>query len=157
MVRTDVSRLAIAGIITALVMVTAMMTATAQAQGKNEHAIVLRIPAMVGLAVDNRCNLYTASRHTGYVFCIPPLSEPILLAKVPGTPTSIAVDRLCNVFIGTEEGSVFLISQDGTVAEAYRCGERPMGLEIDRDGGLFIATRDGKIIKVKRKDFLGAQ
>ena len=97
------------------------------------------------------------SRHTGYVFCIPPSSRAILLAKVPGTPTSVAVDRQRNVFVGTEGGSVFLVSPDGTVAEAYRCDSRPTGLEIDRDGGLFIATADGKIVKVKRTDFLGAQ
>jgi len=153
MQKTTFSRLAIAGVITILIMITGLVTVAAQAQGKTEHVLTSGIPNPTGLAMDNRCNFYTADRNTGYVFCIPPDSDPILLAKVPDTPTAVAVDRLRNVFVGTEGGSVYLVSLDGDVVEAYRCNARPMGLEIDRDGGLVIATDEGEIVKVERKAF----
>ena len=102
MKRTNFSRLAIVSITATILLITALVPVATQAQGKNEQTISLSMSAMVGLAADSRRNLYTASRTTGYVFCIPPSSKPILLAKVPGTPTSIAVDRLRTVFVGTE-------------------------------------------------------
>lgn len=109
----------------------------------------------VGLALDTRGNLYTADSQTGHVYCVPPQSSAVLLAKVPGTPTVLTVDKLRNVFVGTESGEVFLVSLDGLVAEVYRCAARPVGLSVDRDGGLVVATEDGVIRKVERVDFLG--
>jgi hypothetical protein len=146
--------LSVAGI---LLLTTSLMAAASQAKKATKDLASLEIPAMVNLAMDSRQNLYTASRTTGNVFCIPPDSNPIKLAKILGTPTSVTVDKLRNVFVGTEEGVIFIISLDGTVSEAYHCKSSPIGLEMDRDGGLIIATKDGKIIKVNRKAFKGTQ
>ena len=57
MARIHVSRLAVTAVIIALILSTVMMAVAAQAQEKNKHTIALRIPAMVGLVADNRCNL----------------------------------------------------------------------------------------------------
>lgn len=108
----------------------------------------------VGLALDKRGNLYTADSRNGHVYCVPPGSQPVLLAKVEGRPTALAVDRLRNVFVGTDQGVVFLVSLDGTVQEVYRCCASPVGLEIDRDGGLVLVMETGDVVKVDRTQFL---
>ncbi len=83
---------------------------------------------------------------------IPPSTDPILLAKIPGTPTALAVDRLRNVFVGTESGTVFLVALDGGVREVHKLAARPVGLTLDRDGTLIIATETGHIVRVKRAE-----
>ncbi|MGL1861694.1 MAG: hypothetical protein OCC46_04125 [Pseudodesulfovibrio sp.] len=160
MKKSLISRLAVVGICIALVATTALaaMNVSAQsAQPGQEHVLCSGLPGTVGLAMDKRGNLYTAERQTGHIFCVPPTSDPILLAKVPGTPTALTVDKLRNVFVSTMEGTVYLVALDGTVETAYQCQSKLVGLNIDRDGGLVIATEEGQIIKVKRKDLLLGQ
>lgn len=130
-----------------------LMAGTSATATATDARTYTRLPAMVGLAVDSRCNLYTASKHTGYVFCIPPSSSPVLIGKVSGTPTAVAVDRLRTVFVSTEGGRIFCISLDGDVREVCRISARPIGLAIDRDGGLVLATDDGELITVGRDSF----
>jgi len=154
---TPLPRLVVASIATALLMITALVAVAAQAQGAVGHVLDSGISNPVGLAMDNRCNVYTADSSTGNVFRLTPDGDPILLATVPGIPTALAVDKLRNVFVGTTEGTIYLVSLDGTVTATYRCDFRPMGLEIDRDGGLVVATEEGTIVKVNRATFLGTQ
>lgn len=154
MPRRNVSRLIVVSIVTTCFLITAFVAIAAQAQEKKVQTLSMRMPAMIGLVADNRLNLYTVSSHTGNVFCIPPESKPILIAKVPGIPTSLSVDRQRNVFVGTEGGTIYLVSREGNVTEAYHCRSCPVGLEMDRDGGLIIAMESGDIIKVDRTNFL---
>jgi len=127
-------------------------SATAQSQGGN--VLCSGLPCTVGLTIDKRGNLYTAEPSTGHVFCIPPDTSPILLAKVTGRPTAVAVDRLRNVFVGTESGVIYLVTLDGSVSKAHTLGCSPVSIVIDRDGGLIIATNDGQIVTVKRSDLV---
>ncbi|MBI9080732.1 MAG: hypothetical protein JEY79_13460 [Pseudodesulfovibrio sp.] len=157
MKRTPLSKVLATIIATALIMTIAMVAVTAQAQGSVGQILNSANINPVGLAMDNRCNIYTADSSTGNIFCLPPNVSPILLGTVPGTPTALAVDKLRNVFVSTMKGTIYLVSLDGTVASIYRCDSRPMGLEIDRDGGLVIATGKGTIIKVNRKDIVEIQ
>lgn len=122
-------------------------------QGAVRAAKFLRVPAMVGLVMDGRGYAYTASRQTGDVFCLPPASEPVLLARLEGTPSVLAADRLRNVFVGTEEGTIYCVSLDGSVTEAYRCSACPVGMAVDRDGGLVVALEGGSIVRVQRRQF----
>ncbi len=137
-----ISMLATAGI--------AATSATANEREAQLHSVP---PGSVGLVMDGRRNLYTANRNTGQVYCMPPGQAPILYGRVPGIPTSIAMDNQQNLFIGTSGGVVFRISEDGTMTETYRSETHPVGLNVDRDGGLIIATKTGKIIKVARSEF----
>lgn len=104
----------------------------------------------VGLVLDRRGNLYSASRRTGDVFCLPPSSSPVLLARVTGTPTCLAVDRVRTVYVGTESGVIFAVTPDGSVTEACRIGSAARGVAVDRDGGLRVATDDGVVVTVRR-------
>lgn len=149
----SLSRLIVLGIGGLLIVTTALASAAVQAQERQGNVVCRGVQHPAGLTMDNRCNMYTADRKSGHVFCIPPSENAILLGTVPGTPTSVAVDRLRNVFVGTETGHIFLVALDGSVVEAYRCTSTPVGLDVDRDGGLLVATRDGEIVKVKRSDF----
>ncbi|QJB55114.1 hypothetical protein [Pseudodesulfovibrio sp. zrk46] len=144
-------RLTISVLLACAMVVLSTNICMAEAQGR---ILGQGLPNTVGLAQDHRGLLYTANKVTGDVFCLPPESDPVLLARVPGVPTSVAVDRLRNVFVGTEAGSVFVVSLDGSVREVYHCCGAPVGLDIDRDGGLLIAMEDGVIVRVDRKDFV---
>lgn len=104
----------------------------------------------VGLVMDRRGNLYVASRKTGCVFCLPPASAPVLLARVPGTPTCLAVDPVLTVFVGTESGVVYGVASDGSVTEACRVGSPARGIVVDRDGGLLVATGHGVVVRFDR-------
>jgi hypothetical protein len=117
------------------------------------HRLTTMVPGAVGLAVDSHSTLYTASRETGCVFCIPPSSEPIMIATVPGTPTAIAVDRLRTVFVGTKDAMVYRVSLDGTVSHGYRLDSTPVGLGLDRDGMILAATESGALIRLDRSVF----
>lgn len=128
----------------------ATVTATDFGERQGNRVVTSGFPETVGLALDSRGNMYTADSRTGYVFVVPPTSSPVLLAKVPGHPAVLAVDRVRNVFVGTESGAVYMVALDGSVAEAYRCSGRPVGLDVDRDGGLVIAVEGGVILRVER-------
>ncbi|WP_319471898.1 hypothetical protein [uncultured Pseudodesulfovibrio sp.] len=106
----------------------------------------------IDIAIDTRCNLYTACRESGHVFCIPPNSEAILLGKISETPAVLTVDALRNVFVGTENGGIYLITQDGDLHEVCRIDRKPIGLEMDRDGTLLVGTSHGRIIRVTRSE-----
>ncbi len=110
----------------------------------------------IDIAIDTRCNLYTACRETGHVFCIPPNSEPSCW-KNTESPTVLTVDSLRNVFVGSENGGIYLITQDGNLNEICRIDKKPIGLELDRDGTLLIGTSHGRIIRVTRSELLRTQ
>jgi len=107
----------------------------------------------VGLVVDNRANAYTADRETGRIYCLPADGAPLHFATVDGRPTTLAVDRHRTLYVGTASGLIHAVRQDGIVRVAYRCRDHVAGLDVDRDGGLLIATQEGMIIKVARSDF----
>ncbi len=127
----------------------AAMSATAQ---EREAILCSGLQDTIDLVMDNRGTLYTADRSTGSIFCHPPGDDPILFAQVPDAPTSLAVDKKRNVFVGTQNGTIFRISLDGSVSEIHRCQASPVGIVIDRDGDLIIATLGGDIIRVKHTD-----
>lgn len=149
--RSQISRTVFVVLTISLLTSTGLPTTAAHAQ-QQEAVLHSGLLDSIGLVMDHRGYLYTAERSTGSIFCIAPGDTPILYAQVPYTPTALAVDKLRNVFVGTEGGTIFLISLDGSVSEVYRCQTRPMGLDIDRDGNLVIATIDGNIIRVARRD-----
>lgn len=140
-------------LVTVMTFAGAALAATAAAQSGHGGVVCSGLPCTVGLTMDLRGNLYTADAKTGYVFCIPPVSDPVLLARVPGIPTALAVDRQRNVFVTTEGGTVYLVALDGSVTATHRCDSRPVGITVDRDGGLVIATEEGMIVKVRRERF----
>lgn len=152
MKRSILSRTVFVVLATTLITTTSLAATLATAQ-EREAMLCSGLNETIGLALDSRGNLYTAEKTTGNVYCLPPGDEPVFYARVPGTPTSIAVDRLRNVFVGTKAGPIFLISLDGSVVETYRCASSPMGLDIDRDGDLIVATLKGDVIRVARSDF----
>jgi streptogramin lyase len=110
----------------------------------------------VGIAIDVRNTVYTAIRETGCVFSIAPSSAPVLLARVKGTPAVIAVDRMRQVYVGTEEGEIFRITPNGGASAVYPLGIRPVGMDIDRDGTLFAATESGTVIRLEQSAFTPA-
>lgn len=136
-----------------VVVASSLAGASVAAREPGAPVVCAHISCSAGLALDSRGNLYTADSQSGHVFCVPPASSPILLAKVPGTPVVLTVDRLRTVFVGTADGAVYLVELDGTVREACRISAQPVGLVVDRDGGLLIATDDGAIVKVSRASF----
>ena len=156
MKETIVSRMVIICFAATLILMTAFIAATA-AQGQAGRNLFSGTSNPAGLAMDSRCNIYTVDKKTGHVFCIPPDSVPVLLASVEGAPTTLAVDRFCNVFVGTQGGQIFIVEQNGNVTEAYKCRSRPVGLSIDRDGALVIATEKGNIIRINRRDLAWAK
>jgi len=127
----------------------------AQKETEKKHASLPH--DAIDIAIDTRCNLYTACRGTGHVFCIPPNSEAILLGRIPESPTVLTVDSLRNVFVGSENGGIYLITQDGNLNEICRIDKKPIGLELDRDGTLLIGTSHGRIIRVTRSELLRTQ
>jgi len=131
--------------------VSGLGVAAVDAREKDERSTKVLLPNAVGVALDKRGNLYTADGKSGYVYCVPPDSQPVLLAKVEGKPTALTVDRLRNVFVGTEAGSVFMVSLDGSVSEVFNCCGSPVGLEIDRDGGLIVVMETGVVLRVDRE------
>lgn len=112
------------------------------------------IVSPVGLVLDRRGNLYAASRETGDVYCMAMSSSPVLLGRVPGRPTSLALSYVREVFVGTESGVVYGVHTDGLVEPVCKVGSQVSGLAVDRDGNLLIATDDGVIVTVGR-DRLG--
>lgn len=128
----------------------ASITSGAQA---SDRKILVGVPDTVGLTQDSRGNLYGASAETGDVFCVPPAAAPVLLARVPGKPTSLCVSRMRTVFVGTESGVVYGVMLDGSVAKVCRVRAQVSGLVVDRDGNLMVATGDGSIVRVARSDF----
>lgn len=148
------SRLVFGAVVGGMICMMGTLAGASAVAGERGGRVLYRsVPSDVGLALDNRGSMYTADSRTGHVFCLPPKSSPVLLAKVPGRPTVLTVDRLRNVFVGTENGTVYLVSLDGSVDEAYRCASRPVGMEVDRDGGLIIAMEKGGIVRVARASF----
>ncbi|MEJ2604738.1 MAG: SMP-30/gluconolactonase/LRE family protein [Gammaproteobacteria bacterium] len=55
-------------------------------------------------------------------------------------PEDVAVDRVGNLYTGTEDGKILRIAGDGTVSEFADTGGRPLGLEFDADGNLLVAN-----------------
>lgn len=149
----NLSRILVIGVAGIMILITGLIAVAAQAEGNSNTILWSGLPTPADMVIDSRRNVYTADKKTGYVFCMPPGDDPILLAQVPGTPTTLAVDRLRNVFVGTEDGLIYLVGLDGSVEETYRCESIPIGLDVDRDGGLIIATQKGTIVKVNRSSF----
>ncbi len=110
----------------------------------------------VGIAIDVRNTVYTAIRDTGCVFSTAPSSAPVLLARIKGTPAVIAVDRMRQVYVGTEEGEIVRIAPNGGPSAIYSLGVRPVGMDIDRDGTLFAATESGTVIRLEQAAFAPA-
>lgn len=147
-------RFIVAGVAGIILAVGTLTTIAASAQeNMSERIVCSGVSNPAGVAVDNRCNIYTVDKKTGSVFCISPSTNPVLLGTVPGIPTSLAVNSARTIFIGTENGQIFLLTLDGTLAKAYRCHSAPTGLDVDRDGGLIVAMRTGEIITIRRSDF----
>lgn len=146
------NRLVVFGLAGAIVLAGMIVASAAPAESRMP---VLRsvMKEPVGLVVDNRANAYTADRATGRVFCLAANSEPVHFATVEGQPTALAVDNRRTVFVGTTSGQVHAVSRDGVVKMAYQCDAPIAGLDVDRDGGLLIATQRGAVIKVDRAIF----
>lgn len=152
-----ISRLTAAGIVVAVITLTALVVVTAKAQSNEGEILCSGLSGSAGMVMDSRRNVYTADRATGYVFCLPPGGDPVLYAKVPGTPTALAVDMVRTVFVSTQSGMIYRIARNGRVEEAYLCDASPVGLGVDRDGGLIIMTDDGVVMKVDRNELLSGQ
>jgi|GEM_PF-1899906 len=106
----------------------------------------------VGLVQDRRGHLYAASQATGEVFCVPPTGKPLVLARVPGEPMSLAVSRSRTVFVGTQSGVVYGVLPDGSVVEVGQVDGPAIGLVVDRDGALLVATPGGVVVRVAYED-----
>lgn len=140
-----------AGTIILATMMATAATAATTAYGESGDIVCAGVPNAVGMVVDNHQNLYMADRTSGSVYLVRRDEMPILIARIPGTPTALAVDTVRTIFVAAEDGTVFRVGLDGAVAEAYHCPLRPVGLGMDRDGALLIATEDGAVRKVDRK------
>ncbi|QGY38807.1 hypothetical protein GM415_01190 [Pseudodesulfovibrio cashew] len=138
------------------VMLLAVSNALAAPGGKSApmgHVLCRVMPTAVGLVLDKRGNLYTADRDTGCVYCLTPSSGTVLLARVPGEPRVLAVDRLRTVYVGTGEGAVYAVSLAGEVGEVCRFGTGVVGMVVDRDGGLAVVLANGAVMRVDRERF----
>lgn len=63
---------------------------------------------------------------------------PVLPAK---GPEDIAFDKEGNLYTGLENGLIIKVSKDGSSYEVYAdVGGRPLGLDFDNDGNLYIAN-----------------
>ena len=123
----------------------------ARAEGEQTgggRIIAAGVTDVVGLVQDRRGHLYAASQATGEVFCVPPTGATLVLAQVPGEPTSLAVSRSRTVFVGTQSGMVYGVLPDGSVVEACRVDGPATGLAVDRDGALMVATPGGVVVRV---------
>lgn len=142
-------RLFEAAILAALI--TALASSTATARDNESDLICTGIQNSIGLAVDSHQGLYTADRVSGSIFLLRRGEPVVLIARIPGTPTALTVDTVRTIFVATEAGTVFRVSLDGTVNEAYRCPVRPVGLGCDRDGALIVVDEDGTVRKIDRQ------
>jgi sugar lactone lactonase YvrE len=102
----------------------------------------------VGLVQDRRGCFYVASQTTGKIFCVPPTGEALVLARVPGEPRCLAVNRNRTVFVGTQSGVVYGVQPDGSVVEVGQVDGPAIGLVVDRDGALLVATTGGMVVRV---------
>jgi len=148
-----VCRLGLAGIAGTLILMAGMAVASAQPEEKN--VAIAGITTPTDLVMDARSNAYIADTASGKVYCLPGGGKPVLFATIPGAPTTLAVSQERTLFVGTQSGRVYMITQSGDVAEAYDCRTSIAGLSVDRDGGLVIATTQGAIIKVTRNEIVG--
>ncbi|MCJ2164572.1 MULTISPECIES: hypothetical protein [unclassified Pseudodesulfovibrio] len=121
-------------------------------QGGESSVVISGLPDATGLVMDNRGNAYMVGKCCGQVLIVPPGGTPMEYARIEGTPTVLAVNRLRTVFVGTESGAIHAILPDGTVSRVHACGSPVTGLSLDRDGNLFIAMGNGSIIRIARSD-----
>jgi outer membrane protein assembly factor BamB len=120
--------------------------------GGKSDVIISGLTDTTGLVMDNRGNAYTVDKTSGQILYVPPGGAPMEYARIDGTPTVLAVNRLRTVFVGTESGAIHAILPDGTVSRVHACDSPVSGLSLDRDGNLFIATDKGSIIRIARPD-----
>lgn len=129
------------------------LTVSSAQSGVNRKATVLPTGVEpIGLTMDFWANAYTVDRSTGKVFCLPAGSEPVHYATLDAAPTSLAVDSHRTLFVGTTSGDIMAVRRDGKVTLACRCSGPVVGLAVDRDGGLLIATAGGGVHKVRRSE-----
>ncbi len=55
-------------------------------------------------------------------------------------PEDVVIDRVGNLYTGTEDGKILRIAPDGSIDEFADTGGRPLGLEFDADGNLLVAN-----------------
>lgn len=72
--------------------------------------------------------------------------------RVPGDgPEDVVVDDRGTVYTGTEDGSLFAISDNGDVwRRITRTGGRPLGVELLTDGRLLVCDADHGLLAVDR-------
>ncbi|CCH48256.1 NHL repeat-containing protein [Pseudodesulfovibrio piezophilus] len=136
-----------------------IVLASVPAFAEKEHRSVVcaKFSCCAGLIIDSRGCLYSANPQTGNIYCIPPGIEPVLLGRVEGKPTVLAVDRLRILFVATESGVVYQVERTGEIKKAFHVHGTPVGLAVDRDGGLIIAIQNGTILRVRRSGLLSMQ
>jgi len=148
-------RFTVLGMALALMLVSGILALTplsTEVRAADDCVLAAGMPATVGLVQDRRGNLYAADPATGDVYCMPPESAPLLLARVPGKPSSLAVNHMRTVFVGTKSGVVYGILPNGSVGVACRVNSPALGLTVDRDGGLMVATARGQVVRIPRKE-----
>ncbi|WP_207263085.1 hypothetical protein [Desulfovibrio sp. Huiquan2017] len=119
--------------------------------GDGSRAIGSGLPGTTGLVMDGRGYAYTVDRRAGIILCVPPDDDPLVYARVDG-PTTLAVDRLGTLFVGTVSGDIFAVTPDGAVSRVFRCGSQVSGLNLDRDGNLLVVTDKGAFLRLPRAD-----
>lgn len=107
-----------------------------------------------GLAVDSRGCTYTADSETGCILCRMPDSDPVILARIDDTPTALSVDWLRTVFVGAASGRIYAVTLDGSVSLVHTCEGAVTGLDLDRDNNLIAALKSGRVVRIKREDFV---
>src|SRR5512141_1006187 len=64
-----------------------------------------------------------------------------IATDIPGAE-GIAIANDGSIFIGAEDGWIYLISPDGNVSQYVKLPGRPLGIAIDRDENLFVCDWD---------------
>ena len=149
MLNNKLIRLIGIGIVT-MTLAATPLTTTASTTHNDKGNELFRIPPnSIGLVQDNRQTIYMADPETGDIYSIPIGTPPIRLARIPGTPTALAVDCMRRVFVSTTDCVIYRVQLDGTITKIGKCPARPTGLSIDRDGRIIVASEDGIVWEIQ--------
>ncbi|WP_432737485.1 hypothetical protein [Maridesulfovibrio sp. FT414] len=114
-----------------------------------QSSVQSHLKGVVGLSMDRKGYLYTASVRDGAVYSFSPASAPVMIGQVQGRPVALAVDRMRNVFVVTEDGVVSMITTKGQTKEIVRVDFHPAGITIDRDGGILVVGKECGLFKIE--------
>lgn len=109
---------------------------------------ILHAAPRLCLAMDTHGVLYIADGDTGSVRCLTRDGESATF--VSGVPhlCAIAVSHHRSLAIGTTEGAVWLVTQDGRITMVHPSGAPIASLTFDRDGAILAATASGTILRL---------